>query len=211
MTSNNNAEQEEPTISLPASPASSASSIFIPASPASSAADSGVDVVEDLYAGMTDEEAWERFLSTKYEHSSKNPMKEPLIAPWGLPISDADLEKLKVGFKSRNWDDKWDVLNEDPDKDGNISIHILRNWHQEDCYILHIVPKLNSDNDGGSAKIQSITWEGNKGGLQCGAEQAKKEAVMVSRSILECEFETLPDYPSSMMWQSSAYKRLDEE
>lgn len=195
MTSNSNAEQEESTISLPASPAT----------------DSEVDVEEDLYAGMTDEEAWKKYLSTKYEHSSKKPMKEPLTAPWGLPISDADLEKLKVGVKSRNMDDKWDVLNEDPDKDGNISIHILRSWLQEDCYILHIVPKPNSDNDGGSANIQSITWEGNKGGLQCDAEQAKKEAVIVSRMILKCEFETLPDYPSSVLWQSSAYKKLDAE
>jgi hypothetical protein len=195
MTSNSNAEQEESTISLPASPAT----------------DSEVDVEEDLYAGMTDEEAWQKYLSTKYEHSSKKPMKEPLTAPWGLPISDADLEKLKVGVKSRNMDDKWDVLNEDPDKDGNISIHILRSWLQEDCYILHIVPKPNSDNDGGSANIQSITWEGNKGGLQCDAEQAKKEAVIVSRMILKCEFETLPDYPSSVLWQLSAYKKLDAE
>jgi hypothetical protein len=195
MTSNSNAEQEEPTISLPASPAT----------------DSEVDVEEDLYAGMTDEEAWKKYLSTKYEHSSKKPMKEPLTAPWGLPISDADLEKLKVGVKSRNMDDKWDVLNEDPDKDGNISIHILRSWLQEDCYILHIVPKPNSDNDGGSANIQSITWEGNKGGLQCDAEQAKKEAVIVSRMILKCEFETLADYPSSVLWQLSAYKKLDAE
>ncbi|KIM99754.1 hypothetical protein OIDMADRAFT_200934 [Oidiodendron maius Zn] len=195
MTSNSNAEQEEPTISLPSSPAT----------------DSEVDEREDLYAGMTDEEAWKKYLSTKYEDSSKNPMKEPLTELWGIPISDADLEKLKVGVKSRNMDDKWDVLNEDPDKDGNISIHILRSWLQEDCYVLHIVPKPNSDNDGGSAKIQSITWEGNKGGLQCDAEQAKKEAVIVSRMILKCEFETLPDYPSSVLWQSSAYKKLDAE
>ena len=198
MTSNSNAEQEEPTISLPASPASPAT-------------DSGVDVEEDLYAGMTDEEAWEKYLSTKYEHSSKKPMKEPLTAPWDVPISDADLEKLKVGVKSRDMDDRWDVLNEDPDKDGNISIHILRSWLQEDCYILHIVPKPNSDNDDESAKIQGITWEGNKGGFQCDAEQAKKEAVIVSRMILNCEFETLPDYPSSVLWQSSAYKKLDAE
>jgi hypothetical protein len=47
--------------------------------------------------------------------------------------------------------------------------------------------------------------------LQCDAEQAKKEAVMVSRWILHCEFETLPHYPSEVMWQSSGYKRLDAE
>jgi hypothetical protein len=93
-------------------------------------------------------------------------------------------------------DDKWDMLIEDPDENGNISLHILRSWLQEECYILHIVPKLSDDN-GGSAKIQSITWEGNKAGLQCDVEQAKKEAVILSRGHLYSEFETLPHYPSS--------------
>ena len=119
-----------------------------------------------------DEEEVKRWLSTAYERGSKKPMKEPLTAPWSLPISDTDVEKLKVGFKSRSMDDKWDLLVEDPDENGNISLHIIRNWLQEECYILRIVPKPNNDN-GGSAKIQSITWEGNKVGLQCGAEQAK--------------------------------------
>lgn len=141
---------------------------------------------------------------------SKNPMKKPLTAPWGLPISDADLEKLKFGLQSRNMDDKWNILIEDPDENGNISIHILRSWLQEECYILHIVPKP-SDDDGRRANIQSITWEGNKSGLECDAEQAKKEAVIVARTQLQCEFETLPHYPSSVMWASSAYKRLDAE
>ena len=95
MTSHSNVEQEEPIISLPASPAT----------------DSEVDVEEDLYASMTDEEAWQKYLSTKYEHSSKKPMKDPLTAHWGLLISDADLERLKVGVKSRNMDDKCSVLN----------------------------------------------------------------------------------------------------
>ncbi|GAB0138077.1 hypothetical protein EsDP_00006323 [Epichloe bromicola] len=139
-------------------------------------------------------------------------MKEPLTAPWDLLISDADVEKLKVGFKSQSMDDKWDILVEDPDKDGNISIHIIRNWLQEECYILHIAPRRSSDDDGGGgAKVQGITWEGNKAGLQCGAQQAKKEAVMLARSLLQCEFEKLPHYPSSVFWDSSAYKKLDVE
>ncbi len=98
---------------------------------------------------------------------------KPLTAPWDLPISDADVEKLKVGFKSRRMDDKWDMLIEDPDENGHISIHILRSWLQEECYILHILPKPSND-DGRSAKIQSITWEGNKAGLQCDAEQRQE-------------------------------------
>lgn len=179
--------------------------------------DAHSDVEEDVHSDVekdvcsdVDEEEMKKWYLTRYERGSKKPMKEPLTAPWGLPISDADVEKLKVGFKSRSMDDRWDMLIEDPDENGNISLHILRSWLQEACYILRIVPKPSND-DGGSAKIQSITWEGNKGGFQCDAEQAKKEAVMVSRWILHCEFETLPDYPSSMFWDSKAYKKLDAE
>ncbi|KAJ9210253.1 hypothetical protein DTO166G4_8181 [Paecilomyces variotii] len=149
-------------------------------------------------------------LPTKYKRGSKKPMKKPLTAPWDLPISDADVEKLKVGFKCRNMDDKWDMLIEDPDENGNISLHILRSWLQEPCYILHIVSKPRNDGCG-SAKIQSITWEGNKAGLQCDAEQAKKETVILTRCHLHCEFEMLPDYPSSVFWDPSAYKKLDAE
>ncbi|KAK7419308.1 hypothetical protein QQX98_003460 [Neonectria punicea] len=188
MTSHSSAEQEEPTTELPTK-------------------DNEFKVEEDADSEV-DEEEMRKWLSTTYERGSKRPMKEPLTAAWGLPISDADVEKLKVGVKSRSMDDKWDILVEDPDENGNISIHILRSWLQEECYILHIVPKPSND-DGGSAKVQSITWEGNKAGLQCDAEQAEKEAVMLCRGHLHCEFETLPHYPSSMFWDSKAYKRLD--
>jgi hypothetical protein len=182
MMSHSNAEQEKPTTGLPTT-------------------DSEFDM---------DEEEMKKWLSTTYERGSKKPMKESLTAPWGLPISGADVEKLKVGFKSRSMDDKWDMLIEDPDENGNISLHILRSWLQEECYILHIVLKPSKD-DGGSAKIQSITWEGNKAGLQCDAEQAKKEAVILSRGHLHCEFETLPHYSSLVFWDPGAYKKLNAE
>lgn len=154
-------------------------------------------------------EEMEEWLSTAYERASNPAMKMPFTESWGLPITDADVEKLKVGFKSQSMDDKWDILIEEPDEKGHMSVHIIRNWFQEDCYVLHIVPKQQSD-DGGSAKIQSITWEGNKSGLHCGAEQAKKEAVMLCRGRLDCKFEALPHYPYTMFWDSSAYMELDE-
>lgn len=64
--------------------------------------------------------------------------------------------------------------------------------------MLHIVSKPNSDNDGGSAKI-NITWEENQGGLQCDAEQATKEAVTVSKMVLKCEFEMFEDDQTANM------------
>ncbi|KAI1799281.1 hypothetical protein F4811DRAFT_114312 [Daldinia bambusicola] len=182
MASHRDAEQEEPTTEL-------------------SVTDSGSEM---------DEEEIKAWHSTAYKRGSKDPMKKPLTASWGLPISDADLAKLKVGVKSRSMDDKWDILVEDPDEKGNVSIHIIRSWLQEECYILHIVPRPSSDEDE-SAKIESITWEGNKAGLQCEAEQAEKEAVMLCRGHLHCEFEALPQYPSSTFWDSKAYKKVDAE
>ncbi|OTA52915.1 hypothetical protein K449DRAFT_390622 [Hypoxylon sp. EC38] len=174
--------------------------------------DSESDTSEEVHSDVSeaDEEEMKKWLSTAYERESKKPMKEPLTAPLDLPISDSDVEKLKVGFKSKSMDDKWDILIEDPDENGGISVHIIRSWLQEECYILHIVPRSSND-DGGSAKIRSITWEGNKAGLQCDAEQAKKEAVILLRGHLNCEFEALPDYPSSVFWDSKAYKKLDAE
>jgi len=201
MTSHSNAELEEPTTD---------SEVEIEADSHSDRdEDAHGDVDEDADSDV-DEEEMKKWLSARYERGSTKPMKEPLTAPWGLPLSDADVEKLKAGFRCQSMDDKWDMLVEDPDENGNISLHILRNWLQEECYILHIVPKPSND-DGGSAKIQSITWEGNMAGLQCDAEQAKKEAVILSRIRLHCEFETLPHYPSSVLWDFSAYKKLDAE
>ncbi|KAI1468750.1 uncharacterized protein F4812DRAFT_345096 [Daldinia caldariorum] len=188
MTPHSNAEQEEPATELPMTDSRSETD------------DSGSEM---------DEEEIKRWYSATYKRGSKPPMKKPLTAAWGLPISDADLAKLKVGLRPRDMDDKWEILIEDPDENGNVSIHITRSWLQEECYILHIVPRSNDE--GESARIESITWEGNKGGLQCEAEQAEKEAVMLCRGHLHCEFEALPQYPSSAFWDSKAYKKLDAE
>lgn len=196
MASHNNTEQEKPTAELPTT--DSESDVEIESDP------------EEEATSDIDEEELNQWLSPTYKRLffAKRPMKEPLKASWDLSISDADVEKLKVGFKSQSMDDKWDLLVEDPDGNGGMSIHIIRNWLQEECYILHVVPKASTDDEGESAKVQSITWEGNKGGLQCGAEQAKKEAVMLCRGWLNCEFDTLPHYPSSVFWDPSAYKKL---
>ena len=36
-------------------------------------------------------------------------MQEPATVPWGLPISDTDLEKLKAGLESQDQDGKWHI------------------------------------------------------------------------------------------------------
>jgi len=155
-------------------------------------------------------EEWRKWLSNVWEPEKKKPMKLPLTAPLDIPISDTDLKKLKTGFRNKSQDDKWDMLVESPDANGNVSIHISRVLVREPAYTLHIVEKGRED-EGGSAKITGITWEGNKAGKQCDAEQALKEAVILCRGHLKCEFEALPEYPPSAFWDWKVYKKLDAE
>ncbi|CAG9998245.1 unnamed protein product [Clonostachys byssicola] len=132
------------------------------------------------------------------------PTEEEMQLWWS---ASKDLEKLNAGFRTRSMDDKWDLLVEDPDEQGNISLHILRNWAYTEYFILHIV----SNEDGGGAVIQDITWEGNNDGFRCEAEQAQKEAVILCRLFLECEFKTIPQYPSSAIWSPEGYKKLEAQ
>ena len=114
-------------------------------------------------------------------------MQEPATAPWGLPISDADLKKLSTGLEPQDQDDKWRILVSDQHQNGVISIHVIRVGTRKELYVLFVNP-----NDG--AMIEAITWEQNKGGIHLTEEQAKKEVVMITRSILECDYDALPEY-----------------
>jgi len=116
-------------------------------------------------------------------------MEAPATASWDHSISDADFSKLKAGFEALDMEDKWEIKADDPDKNGIIFIHISRSWTEIDQYILAVKPS-----DGGGGKIISITWEQDKGKIHVGEERGKKEAVIVCRMIVKCEFETLPLY-----------------
>ncbi len=138
-----------------------------------------------------DEEFWNRWRSNTYECKLVKPMKKRLTALWDLPISDFDVEKLKAGFRPRNLDDKYAWLIGDEDESGDITIHVIRYFVQEEIYILHIDRKSNNNN-GAIAKIHSITWEGNVNGIQKDVEQAKQNVVLLARVILKCDFEAHP-------------------
>jgi len=158
-------------------------------------------------------------------------MKEPATAPWGLPISNADLEKLKAGFQPQDQDDKWLVSTtqignadleqlkaglEPQDKDEKwpvsatyqpISIHVTRSATGIELYVLHIIVKPsdnNSSNSDNKIKIAAITWEQNKGGIHISEEQGKKEVVIITRGILGCDFDALPEYDVSDLWNHPA-------
>lgn len=125
-------------------------------------------------------------------------MQEPATAPWGLSISDADFKKLKAGFEPQDQDDKWRVSATDQSQNGTISIHLARSGTGKELYVLVVKPR------GGGVKIEAITWEQNKGGIRISEEQAKKEVVIITRRLLECGFDSLPEYDVSDLWNHPA-------
>lgn len=130
------------------------------------------------------------------------PMKEPATAAWGLRISDTDVEKLKAGLKPMDMDDKWHIYVSATEP--ATSVHIARSIFGVETYVVHVLDKTGDE--GSSAEIASITWETNKNGVRISLEQAKKEVVNLTRSILGCEYEALPDYAFDEVWD---YYKLD--
>jgi hypothetical protein len=127
-------------------------------------------------------------------------MVDPATAQWGVSISDRDFLKLKTGFEPADMDDKWVVSVADLDQSDNFSITVSRSWTGKKFYVLTI--KLS---DGGnSINIEAITWEQNKGGIHISEEQGKKEAVILCRGLLDCEFDTIPYYDPSLLWNHPA-------
>ncbi|TLS22550.1 uncharacterized protein PpBr36_09899 [Pyricularia pennisetigena] len=137
------------------------------------------------------------------------PIKERLTVPWGIGINEKDFEKLITGYETVDMDGQWDVLVENPDKDDNsiISVHFVRSWTGHDIYILH----LHNPDPKNGAKVHSITWEGNKNGVRIDAEQAQKEAVLLARDLLKCEFDELPHYDFNEVYNHPAYSRKQQK
>lgn len=124
-------------------------------------------------------------------------MEAPATATWDVAISSTDFAKLKAGFEAEDMNQRWEIIAKEADASGIIPIHISRSWTEEDQYVLAVEPS-----EEGGAKITSITWEQNKGEIRVDEERGKKEAVVVCRMVLNCEFETLPAYDRSILWAS---------
>jgi hypothetical protein len=128
-------------------------------------------------------------------------MQDPATAPWGLSISNVDYENLKAGFEPQDQDDKWRVSVTNQGQSGNISIRLARTGTDKELYVLVVEP---SDGSNSSSKVETITWEQNKGGIRISEEQAKKEVVVITRRLLECDFDALPEYDVSDLWNHPA-------
>jgi hypothetical protein len=127
------------------------------------------------------------------------PIEQPATAPWGLTISEADFKKLKGGFKPQDQDDKWLVAAEES-PNGDMSIRIIRAGMAKEFYILHT--KASDVDSSKGAAIDTISWDQNRAGDRRSEGQAKKEAVILMRAVLECEFEALPQYDIADLWNA---------
>ncbi|KAH8730347.1 hypothetical protein GQ44DRAFT_673044 [Phaeosphaeriaceae sp. PMI808] len=132
-----------------------------------------------------------------------NAMKHPRTAPWGLRISNADLIKLKAGREPRNQNDKWRISVTDESENGNMSITINRHMLSKDVYIIHV--KQGDGGDGGHI-IEALTWEQDQAAFIIPEEQAKQQVVTLSRFLLKCDIEALPEYDRTAVWSYSTPK-----
>jgi hypothetical protein len=150
------------------------------------------NVLPSPLEGEEEEEFWSRWHTNTYSPALVKRMKTPLTAPLDLAISDSDVAKLKAGFRPQSQDDKWAWLVEHGHGSGDDTlIHVIRHFVKEEVYVLHITQKSRKE-DGASARVYGITWEGEWSGVRDDVEQAKRNVVVLARSILGCEFETLP-------------------
>lgn len=145
-------------------------------------------------------------------------MLEPATAPWGLRISDSDYGKLSAGLEPQDMDDKWRVRVIDLSESATTAVHFSRSWTDQEYYVLVLKPidraaaaaVTTTTSGGGGMEIEALIWEQDKGGIHMTEELAKIEVILVSRSILGCDFEALPDYDSSSL-ENHPSARLDAD
>ncbi|CAI9631342.1 unnamed protein product [Alternaria burnsii] len=119
-------------------------------------------------------------------------MTEPGTASWDVSISEADFAKLIAGFESQSMDDKWNVWSEEESHGGDMLVHFARSWTGQKVWILHLEANEGEGNTGG--KIKGITWAQKLGEIHISEEQGKRDATIMSRALLGCEVEALPEY-----------------
>ena len=97
--------------------------------------------------------------------------------------------KLKAGFEPQDQDDKWRDWHTEERHNGNVLMHYTRAGTGNELYILDVKP-----NDGGSstgAKIKATICAQNKDGILISEMQGKKDAIIVTSAVLDCNIEPL--------------------
>ncbi|KAF2449074.1 hypothetical protein P171DRAFT_470654 [Karstenula rhodostoma CBS 690.94] len=114
----------------------------------------------------------------------------PASAEWGLAVKRADYEKLLEGFRPRDMDDKWLCITDDPDAQGNTTVHWYRSWSNTEQFAVTVEVGNSTQAEGNEwAKLKKITWEKVVGSLDVPVEEAKESVANLCRIFMGCELE----------------------
>ena len=114
-----------------------------------------------------------------------HPIAHPASAPWGLPITHADYNKLVKGFHPRDMDDKWLCLSDKPDALGNTVVHAYRSWTSHEQVSITIAAGNAKDTTANKwATLEKLSWDKDNYATE---EEAKDLAMKVCRRLLGCE------------------------
>ena len=118
-------------------------------------------------------------------HSLSNPSR----AQWNQPLSHSDYTKMLRGFTPADMDDRWMIITDTPDKQGNTVVHVYRSWTSIENFSLTILAGDLEKTEGKAwAAIVEIAWDKHPGGQEVTEEEIKELASGLCRGLLECEF-----------------------
>lgn len=113
-----------------------------------------------------------------------------------MPLQAEQLQKLLLGFKPREMEDKWFVYSEGAD-DGRLVVRFYRSWTGFEIAEMDVMVG-NGENGSaeGVARITGITWEESEDVMKEQREDDAKETVReVCRWVLGVELPEESDSP----------------
>ncbi|KAF2656309.1 hypothetical protein K491DRAFT_692153 [Lophiostoma macrostomum CBS 122681] len=116
------------------------------------------------------------------------PIDKPQTAEWGRKITHSDYQKMLKGSMPEDMDDKWMVITDKPDAQGNTVVHLCRSWTNKEVYSYTVeAGDPNSTEAKDWATIVKVSWPEIWAGEEVTEEEAKESAIAFSRGRLGCD------------------------
>jgi hypothetical protein len=115
-------------------------------------------------------------------------LENPATAQWGHTLTHSDYNKMVKGFRPQNMDDKWMIVTDTPDAQGNIVVRLCRSWGAKEYFSLTVAPGNPNETEGKDwATVVKISWDEKLMG-QTDEEEAKQMVINLCKGFLGCEF-----------------------
>jgi hypothetical protein len=125
----------------------------------------------------------------------EHPLKDPKTAQWGRPVTHSDYSKLLKGFMPQEMEQKWMVITDTPDAQGNTVVHICRSWTSSERYSLTIAggnPDETKAKDW--ATIVKVSWHKEETAYATGElvneDEVKDLVVRMCQGLCGCALES---------------------